>query len=103
MERTPCRFCPHQPNVCARGRDLCADIETLTATGQHTVDDLERGDRRLARLVKKIGNVRALDRLGAGEAEVAAAALAGCRDALDGFAKLAHQAAEAGPPAPGHN
>jgi hypothetical protein len=80
--------------ITAGCRDLCTDIEALTASPQHTVDNLDLVTRRLAKLAGHYDGVRAHDPFGASGAESAAAALAGCRDVLDGYAEHVHEAAE---------
>ena len=74
--------------------EFCADIRSLTATGHFTTNDLELRGKRLAKLARRNDNLRAQDAFCASRAESAAAALARCRDVLDGFAEQVSHAAE---------
>jgi hypothetical protein len=65
--------------------DLYSDVESLLAE-RCTPADLTQGERELTRLTRRDKQVRAADFFGASRADMAAAALARCRDALSRLA-----------------
>jgi hypothetical protein len=71
--------------------EVMTALETLMANGQFRYGDLGEKDAEVRRLSLRNDAIRARDTFGAASAEAAAAALARCRVALDGFAARVYQ------------
>ncbi|HVV88877.1 MAG TPA: Chromate resistance protein ChrB [Solirubrobacterales bacterium] len=78
-----------------RCRDFHAEIDEETAAEHFTYAELEENDEDLAKLRGWLDKVEARDVLGAGGRSSARKAIAGCEQALAGFAEQVYAAEEA--------
>ncbi len=83
----------YAPVIAACG-DLLIGIKSRMIDGRCTLAELNQCDRELEKLTRRNAKVRAVDGLGASQAEQAGAALAKCQEALDELAECVYRTAE---------